>query len=59
METFVVPDDYELQAPEGSTVMLDERKTTEWASYRVLKYRFGGSGFAPAPRAKRRRYRRR
>lgn len=59
VETFVVPDDYELQAPEGSTVMLDERKTTEWASYRVLKYRFGGSGFAPAPRAKRRRYRRR
>lgn len=59
VETFVVPDDYELQAPEGSTVMLDERKTIEWASYRVLKYRFGGSGFAPAPRAKRRRYRRR
>lgn len=58
VETFIVPDDYELSAPEGSTVMLDERKTTEWATYRVIKYRLGGAGFAPAPKAKRRRYRR-
>ena len=54
-ETLTVDDDYELAAPEGSTVVLDERKTTEWASYRVLKYRFSGEGFAPAPRARRRR----
>ena len=59
VETFVVPDDYELQAPEGSTVMLDECKRTEWATWRVIKYRFSGAGFARAPRAKRRRYRRR
>lgn len=59
VETTTVPDDFELEAPEGSIVMLDERKRTEWASYRVLKYRFSGAGFAPAPRAKRRRYRRR
>ena len=58
VDTITVPDDYELEAPEGSTVMLDERKTTEWASYRVLKYRFSGEGFAPVPRARRRRVRR-
>lgn len=57
--TITVPDDYELEAPEGSTVILDERKATEWASYRVLKYRFSGEGFAPAPRARHRRPRRR
>ena len=55
VDTMTVPDDYELEAPAGSTVILDERKTTEWASYRVLKYRFSGEGFAPAPRARRRR----
>ena len=59
VETSIVPDDFQLEAPEGSTVMLDERKTTEWASYRVIKYRFSGAGFASVPKAKRRRYRRR
>lgn len=59
VDTVTVPDDYELEIPEGCTVMLDERKTTEWASYRVLKYRFSGEGFAPAPKARRRRSRRR
>lgn len=54
-DTLTVPDDYELTAPEGSTVMLDEQKHTEWASYRVIKYRFAGAAFAPAPRARRRR----
>ena len=58
-ETMTVPDDFELKAPEGSTVMLDEQKRTEWASYHVLKYRFNGAGAAAAPRAKRRRRRRR
>lgn len=59
IDTITVPDDYELEPPEGSTVMLDERKSTEWASYRVIKYRFSGKGFEPAPRARRRRPRRR
>ena len=59
VETMTVPDDFELSAPEGSTVLLDERKKTEWASYHVLKYRFSGAGFSPAPRSRRRRYRRR
>lgn len=55
VDTCTVPDDYELEAPEGSTVMMDEQKRTEWSSYRVIKYRFSGEGFSPAPRAKRRR----
>ena len=50
-----MPDDYELEAPEGATVLMDEHKTTEWAAYRVLKYRFSGEDFAPAPKARRRR----
>ena len=58
VDTVTVPDDYELEPPEGSTVLLDERKVTEWASYRVIKYRFSGAGFAPVPRARRRRPRR-
>ena len=54
-ETLTVPDDFELEPPEGSTVMVDERRTTEWASYRVIKYRFSGEGFDPAPRAAKRK----
>lgn len=50
-ETQIVPDDFELEPPEGSTVMLDERRSTEWTSYRVIKYRFG----EPAPRRARRK----
>lgn len=59
LDSFPVPDDYVLEPPEGSIVLLDEQRTTEWASYRVIKYRFNGMGFAPSPRAKRRRSRRR
>ncbi len=58
VDTLTVPDDYELEPPEGCTVLLDERKNTEWASYRVIKYRFSGEAFAPAPRARRKRRRR-
>jgi len=59
LDTMTVPDDYELTAPEGCTVMLDDSHSTEWSSYRVIKYRFSGAGFAPAPRARRRRPRQR
>ena len=59
LDTMTVPDDYELTAPEGCTVMLDDSHSTEWSSYRVIKYRFSGAGFAPASRARRRRPRRR
>lgn len=58
VDTVTVPDDYELEAPEGSAIMLDESKSTEWASYRVIKYHFSGEAFAPAPKARRRRPRR-
>ena len=57
-ETMTVPDDYKLTAPEGSTVLIDEHKQTEWASWHILKYRFGGAAFGRAPRARRRRARR-
>ena len=58
VDTVTVSDDYELEPPEGCAVLLDERKNTEWASYRVIKYRFTSEAFAPAPRARRRRRRR-
>lgn len=58
-ETVTVPDNYQLEPPEGCTVLLDECRSTEWASWRVIKYRFGGGGFAPPPRVRRRRGRRR
>ena len=57
-ETVTVPDDFKLEAPEGSTVIINERRSTEWASWHVIKYRFGGAGFDRPPRAKRRRARR-
>lgn len=55
VETETVPDDYELEPPDGCTVLLDEKRVTEWASYRVLKFRFGGRTFLRPPRARRRR----
>ena len=57
VETIIVPDDFELVPPEGSTVLLDEKRTTEWASYRIIKYRFDGKRLTPVPRARRRRRR--
>lgn len=57
-ETYIVPDDYELQVPEESTVLLDERKQTEYASWRVVKYRIHSRAFPSAARARRRRTRR-
>ena len=56
-ETMTVQDGFELKAPEGAMVLLDERKSTEWASFHVLKFRLSGSGFEHAPRARRRRLR--
>ena len=55
IDTVTVPDDFELTAPEGATVYVDRRERTEWASWQVIKYRFSGEGFRPAPRARRRR----
>lgn len=58
VDTLTVPDDYDLEPPDGCTVLLDESRSTVWASYRVLKVRLGGESFPAAPRAKRRRRRR-
>ena len=59
VETVAVPDDYQLTAPEGSEVLLDERRRTEFASYHILKYRFSGSRTdRKTMRAKRRKPRR-
>jgi len=56
VETFPVPDDTPLQPPKGATVYEDSRSSTEFGSWRVVKY------LAPnwrralrQPRAKRRR----
>ena len=57
-EMLTVPDEYQLEPPEDCVVLIDERKSTEWASWHVIKYRFGSDAFARAPRAKRRRVRR-
>lgn len=57
IDTMTVPDDYTIAPPEGCTVLLDENKTTEYASYRVIKYRWTQAAFARLPRARRRRRR--
>ena len=54
-ETMTVPDDFRLEPPENCAVLLDEKKSTEWASYHVLKFRLAGEDFDRAPRARRRR----
>lgn len=54
-ETMTVPDDFRIEPPEDSVVLLDEKKATEWAAYHVIKFRLTGEGFDRPPRAKRRR----
>ena len=39
-ETLTVPDDFQLTPPEGSKVLIDEIRRTEWACWHVLKYRY-------------------
>ena len=56
-ETITVDDDYKLTAPEGSEVLLDEHKATQYASWQVLKYCYDGSRHPLPPRARRRRRR--
>ena len=59
IETITVEDSYRLTAPEGSEVLLDEQKRTEFASFHILKYRFGGyAAMRAADRTKRRKARR-
>ena len=58
VDALAVPDDFRLEPPEGATVYLDKRESTEWATYQVLKFRLNGSDFGSVPRARRRRSRR-
>lgn len=57
VETFPVPDDTPLQAPKGSLVYEDARETTEFGSWRYVKYLAPGwdRGAKPKPRRRRRR----
>lgn len=55
IETAVVPDDFELTPPEGCRIYIDECKKTEWASYRVIKFRLEAHLAAPRPARRRRR----
>ena len=56
VDTVTVEDDYQLTAPEGSEVLLDEKKRTEFASYHILKYRFtAAQAWTAVPRARRRK----
>ena len=57
-ETVTVRDDFRLEPPAGCTVLLDERRSSEFASWHVLKIRMIGDGFDRPPRAKRRKRRR-
>ena len=41
VDVCTVPDDYELKPPTGCTVLLDEKKRTEFASYHIVKYQVG------------------
>lgn len=54
-DVVTVPDDYRLEAPEGAAILIDEQRRTEWASWHVMKLRYGGEGFAKRPRARRKR----
>ena len=56
IETLIVENDYQLSAPEGCEVLLDEKKRTEYASYHILKYRFSSAAADHArPRTRRRK----
>ncbi|MBQ9685043.1 MAG: hypothetical protein IJV41_00655 [Oscillospiraceae bacterium] len=57
IESFVVSEDTEIEAPEGATVLQDDAHTTDYASYRVVKYLTPGWSVSTV-RAKRRRRKR-
>lgn len=54
-EAVTVEDDYQLTPPQGAAVILDEGRATQWASWRLIVWRFGPQ--TPPPRARRRRRR--
>ena len=58
IETVTVPDDYELEAPEGCEVLIDRQEKTEYASWHHMKLRVGPAALPKAAKAKRRKRRR-
>lgn len=54
-ETVIVPDDYQIEVPDNATVLLDERRSTEYASFQVVKLRYDMPPARPAAKRKRRR----
>ena len=55
VDVVLVNEDAQLEAPRGATVLLHERRQTEFSGYEIIKYRLGGAAFRRPPRAKRRR----
>ena len=51
----VVEDRKPLRAPRGATVLIQERRSTEFAEHALLKYRLPARCFQPRARARRRR----
>ena len=58
IETVTVPDDYELEAPEGCEILIDRQEKTEYASWHHMKLRVGPAALPNAAKAKRRKRRR-
>lgn len=53
----IVDDRKPLRAPRGATVLIQERRSTEFAEHALLKYRLPATCFSPNARARRRRRR--
>ena len=58
IETVTVPDDYELNAPEGCEVLIDRKEQTEFTSWHHQKLRVGAAALPKRPKAKHRKRRR-
>ena len=55
VETRIVPDSEDIQAPEDATVLEDSSKRTEWAEYHYIKYLAGQTVQLPGKKPRRRR----
>ena len=55
VDVVLVEDSDRLRAPRGATVLMQERRSTDYAGYEILKYRLGGSAFRRPARARRRK----
>ena len=58
VETFAVDADEQISPPAGAEILTDEHRQTEFAAWRVVKYRLSPTAFPRPPKARRRRRRR-